>query len=113
MTPIPTPELKARRSVIVKKARKEIFNSTEVFIKDEFKRANNWAVDYIESIRKFQNPPFLERTFNCIDIMNKCLNFTLIYHHLHITDHLLEKERFKEIIQIKYSAITAMQWTFT
>ena len=71
MTPIPSPELKARRSVIAKRVSTEIVDSTEAIIK-EFYRANDWAGNRIETISKFQNLPFLKITFDSIDIRNKC-----------------------------------------
>ena len=73
MTPIPSSELKARRFVIAKKVSTEIFNSTEAIIKEKFYRANDWAVNHIETISKFQNLPFLKLTFDSIDIRNNCL----------------------------------------
>ena len=62
MTPIPSLELKARRSAIAKKVSNEILNSTEEIVKKEFQRANDWAVNHIECISKFQNFPFLKIT---------------------------------------------------
>ena len=97
MTPIPSPELKARRSVIAEKVGTEIFNSTEAIIKEEFYRANDQAVIHIETISKFQNLPLLKITFESIDIRNNCLKLGLNFRHLHIPDHQFENERFKEI----------------
>ena len=97
MTPIPSPELKARRSVIAKKVSTEILDSTEAIIKEEFYRANDWAGNHIETISKFQNLPFLKITFDSIDIRNKCKKLGLNFRHLHIPDHQFEYERFKEI----------------
>ena len=39
MIPIPSPELKDRRSVIAKKVRKEIHDTMEAKVKDEIERA--------------------------------------------------------------------------
>ena len=93
MTPITSPELKARRFVIAKKVSTEIFSSTEAIIKEEFLRANDWAMNHIESISKFQNLPFLKITFDCIDMKDKCLKLGLNFRHLHIPDHLFENDR--------------------
>ena len=73
MTPIPSPQLKARRSVIAKKVSTEIFDSTEAFVKKELQGTNDWAANHIESTNKFQNLPFLKITFNSIDMMKNCL----------------------------------------
>ena len=105
MTPIPSSELKARRSVIAKKVSTEIFNSTEAIIKEKFYRANDWAVNHIETISKFQNLPFLKITFDSIDIRNNCLKLGLNFRHLQILDHQFENERFKEI-KYCYSCFT-------
>ena len=64
MTPIPSPELKARRFVIAKRVSTEIVDSTEAIIKEEFYRPNDWAGNHIETISKFQNLPFLKITFD-------------------------------------------------
>ena len=73
MSPITSPQLKARRSVIAKKVRNERLYSTEAFVKEELQGANDWAANHIESINKFQNLPFLKITFNSIDMMKNCL----------------------------------------
>ena len=97
MTPIPSPELKARRSVIAKKVSSEILNLPEEVIKEEFHRANDWEINHIRTINKFQNLPFLKITFDSINISNNCLKLALNFRHLHIPDHQFENERFKEI----------------
>ena len=86
MTLIPSPELKARRSIIAKKVSTEKFNSTEAIIKEKIYRENDWAVNHIETISKFQNIPFLKKSFDSIDIRNKCLKLGLNFRHLHIPD---------------------------
>ena len=97
MTPITWPQLKARRSVIAKKISNEILNSSEEIIKEELLRANDWAVNHIESTNKFHNLPFLKITFDSINMKEKCLKLGLNFRHLHIPDHLFENELFKEI----------------
>ena len=101
MTPIPSPELKARRSVIAKNVSSEILNSPEEVIKEEFHRANDSVksqmLNHIKTINKFQNFPFLKITFDSINISNNCLKLGLNFRHLHIPDHQFENERFKEI----------------
>ena len=97
MTPITSPQLKPRRSVIAKKISNEILNSTEEIIKEELLRANDWAANHIESINKFYNLIFLKITFNCIDMKEKSLKLGLNFKHLYIPDHLFENECFKEI----------------
>ena len=97
ITPIPSPELKARRSVIAKKVSSEILNSPEEVIKEEFHRANDWAINHIKTINKFQNLSFLKITFDSINISNNCLKLGLNFRHLHIPDHQFENERFNEI----------------
>ena len=97
MTPIPSPKLRARRSVVAKKISIEILKSTEEIIKEELLRVNDWAANHIESINKFHNLPFLKITLDCIDMKDKCLKLGLNFRHLHIPGHLFENERFKEI----------------
>ena len=97
MAPITSPQLKARRSVIAKKISNEILNSSEEIIKEELLRANDWAVNHIESAKKFHNLPFLKITFDSINMKEKCLKLGLNFRHLLIPDHLFENELFKEI----------------
>ena len=74
-----------------------MLNSPDEVIKEEFYRANDWAINHIKTINKFQNLPFLKITFDSINISNNCLKFGLNFRHLHIPDHQFEKEHFKEI----------------
>ena len=97
MTPITSPQLKSRRSVIAKHISNEILNSSEEIIKGELLRANYWAANHIENINKFHNLPFLKITFDCINMKGTCFKLGLNFRHLHIPDHLFENERFKEV----------------
>ena len=88
MTPITSPQLKSRRSVIGKKISNEILSSSEE-IKEEILRANDWAANHIESINKFHNLPFLKITFDCINMKETCLKLGLNFRYLRIYAFLI------------------------
>ncbi len=97
-SPLMTPELKVKKSIIVTRVEDLIYDRYEDEIADELKLKNSWIGDAIDSVFKFPNSSTIKITFTQTNLAKKSIEKGLLAFNLSIPPSDIKQETF---IQMK------------